>query len=202
MKIARVETLISRGSFANSTEWCEIRSVLHQSITAVVWTPGNAFFADHPQGDNKLREGNGIKHIEKQCMERLRSVGWTDERPLPFVPQLACRDMYAIFQATSGTVAMKLGVGSNSSSHHVLNTMAIGLMQGSLISASLVIPSSDLSKSLANGIGSFHEIEPYLDFWRTIPCQDGVFEIIVIEQAPKSPTTLRISKESDGRVNA
>lgn len=95
---------------------------------------------------------------------------------------------------------MEWETGNVSSSHRAMNKMALGLMKGGLVATSLVVPSRRLYKFLTDRIGNEPELEPYFDLWRSIPCQQGVFEVIVIEQDFESFDVPRIPKGTDGRA--
>jgi hypothetical protein len=69
-----------------------------------------------------------------------------------------------------------------------------------LVGAALVVPSRNLYRWLTDRIGNYPEIEPYLDLWKSIPCTNGVFEIIVIEQDAESTGVPKIPKGTDGRA--
>jgi len=60
MKITHVETLLSKGKFAQSNEWAELRSQLHEAIKRVDWPPGSGKFTIYPQSGKKTGEGNGV----------------------------------------------------------------------------------------------------------------------------------------------
>ena len=49
-------------------------------------------------------------------------------------------------------------------------------------------------------IGNLAELEPYLDLWRSIPCEQGVLEIVAIEHDATSTEVPRIPKGTSGRA--
>lgn len=199
MKIVQIETLISAGDFANSEEWGRIRLGLHESVAATDWPPGSGTFTIYPQSGKRRGEGNGVKPIKNECIRRLLALGWKTEEPLAVASNLQPGDLDAVYYSTAGPVAMEWETGNVSSSHRALNKMAIGLMQGLLVGASLVLPSRKLYKWLTDRIGNYPEIAPYLDLWRAVPVKNGVLEIIVIEQDAESLDVPRIPKGTDGR---
>lgn len=73
-------------------------------------------------------------------------------------------------------------------------------MRGALVGATLVVPSRQLYRWLTDRIGNFQELRPYLDLWKAIPCENGVFEIVEIEQDVESLDVPRIPKGTDGRA--
>ncbi|MDA1050793.1 MAG: hypothetical protein O3C40_09985 [Planctomycetota bacterium] len=200
MKIVHVETLLSKGSFSRSREWKRIRSGLHAAVRAVDWPPGSGMFTIYPQSGKRHGEGNGVKPIKNECLVRLCEQGWQSEVSLDILGSANPGDLDAVFNAKAGVVAMEWETGNISSSHRALNKLAIGLMRGSLVAATLVVPSRKLYKWLTDRIGNFQELHPYLDLWKSIPCENGVFEIVVIEQDAESLDVPRIPKGTDGRA--
>lgn len=198
MKIVHVERLISEGSFPRSREWKRIRSGLHDAVRAVDWPLGSGKFTIHPQSGKRRGEGNGVKPIKTECLVRL--CGWQSEVALDVLGSVNPGELDAVFNAKAGLVAMEWETGNISSSHRALNKLAIELMRGELVAATLVVPSRKLYKWLTDRIGNFQELHPYLDLWKSIPCENGVFEIVVIEQDAESLDVPRIPKGTDGRA--
>lgn len=106
----------------------------------------------------------------------------------------------AVLYTSFGPVAVEWETGNISSSHRALNKMALGLLKGILVSGTLVVPSRDMYRYLTDRVGNFPELEPYLDLWRSIPCREGVFEIVVIEHDAVSTDVPRIPKGISGRA--
>lgn len=201
MKIVHVETLVSKGPFARSREWKRIRRGLHEAIRAVDWPPGTGKFTIYPQSGKRRGEGNGVKPIKNECLVKLCEQGWQAESACGILDRINPGDIDAVFIAKAGAVAMEWETGNISSSHRALNKLSIGLMRGSLIGATLVVPSRKLYKWLTDRIGNFQELLPYLDLWKAIPCENGVLEIVVIEQDEESLDVPRIPKGTDGRAS-
>ena len=78
--------------------------------------------------------------------------------------------------------------------------MALGLMKGVLACGILVVPSRALYRFLTDRIGNFDELAPYLDLWKSIPCESGVLELVVIEHDATSTDVPRIPKGTSGRA--
>jgi len=55
---------------------------------------------------------------------------------------------------------------------------------------------------LTDRVGNYAELEPYLDLWRAVRCDNGVLEIVVIEHDDVSYDVPRIPKGTDGRALA
>ncbi len=200
MKIVHVEKLVSTGSFARSREWKRVRDGLHEAIRAVDWPPGTGKFTIYPQSGKRRGEGNGVKPIKNECIAKLCEQGWRAEIALDILGTANPGDLDAVFQAKAGAVAMEWETGNISSSHRALNKLSIGLMRGSLVGATLVVPSRRLYKWLTDRIGNFQELQPYLELWKSIPSENGVLEIVVIEQDDESLDVPRIPKGTDGRA--
>ena len=78
--------------------------------------------------------------------------------------------------------------------------MALGLLKGVLIAGILVVPSRNLYKYLTDRVANMEELEPYLDLWRSIPCKQGILEIVVVEHDATSTEVPRITKGTSGRA--
>lgn len=187
MKIVHVETLISNGAFPKSTEWKRIRRGLHQSVAAVDWPPGSGTFTIFPQSRKKPGEGNAVKPIKRDCIARLEKLGWIE-----------CA-LDAIFYSKAGPVVLEWKTGDISMNHQALNQMAMGLMKGHLIGASLVVPSHSLCEWLTDRICDYTDLIPYFDLWRSATCRNGVLEVIVVEQDAESFFVPRIPKRTGGK---
>jgi len=202
MKIVRVETLISAGPFARSQEWSAIWNDLLKKIGGVDWPPGSGKFTIYPESGKGRGKGNGVKPIKEGLIKRLKAQGWKPEEALPLAVATQPGELDAVLYTPRGPVALEWETGNISSSHRALNKMALGLMKGALVAGVLVVPSRKLYKFLTDRIGNFDELKPYLDVWKSLPCKEGVLEIVVIEQDAESKRVRRIPKGTDGRALA
>ena len=202
MKIIYTETLISRGPFALSEEWQHIRSSLHAAICAVAWPPGSAQFFIYPESGKKRGKGNGVKPIKVELMNALRDSGWLLEDPFPIAVSKRPGKIDAVLHTAHGAVALEWETGNISSSHRALNKMGLGLLHGLLAAGVLVVPTKTFAQYLTDRIGNYPELVPYLDLWRSIHCDAGVLEIVVVEQDGTSLEVPRIPKGLDGRALA
>ncbi len=200
MKILQVETLISQGAFAQSEEWREIRESFHSAIQRMDHPAGTEKFTLYAQSGKKRGEGNGVKPIKNSLMNYLEVSGWKLEEPLDIATRTRPGNLDAVLYTSFGPVAVEWETGNISSSHRALNKMALGLLKGILVSGTLVVPSRDMYRYLTDRVGNFPELEPYLDLWRSIPCCEGVFEIVVIEHDAVSTDVPRIPKGISGRA--
>jgi hypothetical protein len=80
--------------------------------------------------------------------------------------------------------------------------MALFLLEGKIAAGTLIVPTRALYKYLTDRVGNMQELEPYLELWRSIPCKNGVLEIIAIEHDAASIDVSRIAKGTDGRALA
>ncbi len=201
MKIVHVETLIRAGKFAASSNWRAIRADLHEKIRKVGWPPGSSTFTIYPESGKKRGKGNGVTPIKAGLMDELVKKRWRREQPLAIAVSKRPGVIDAILKTPRGKlVALEWETGNISSSHRALNKMALGLLKGVLSAGTLVVPSRKLYKFLTDRIGNFDELEPYLDLWKSIPCTDGVLEIVVVEHDAESTSVPRIPKGTAGRA--
>ena len=200
MKIVREETLICRGDYATSDDWRLTRSTLYQAIRNVDWPRGSGTFTIYPEEGKQRGKGNGVTPIKLGLMEELQSQGWKLEVPLDIAIVHRPGKLDAVLSTSHGPVALEWETGNISSSHRALNKMALGLMKGVLAGGILVVPSRPLYRFLTDRIGNFDELAPYLDLWRSIPCESGVLELVVIEHDATSTDVPRIPKGTSGRA--
>ena len=200
MKIVREETLISRGRYAESSEWARTRKSLYQAIREVDWPRGSGSFTIYPESGKGRAKGNGVAPIKLGLMKELKRQGWGLEQPLGIAIVKKPGKLDAVLRTSYGPVALEWETGNISSSHRALNKMALGLLKGVLACGILVVPSRELYKYLTDRIGNMDELEPYLDLWRCIPCAAGVLEIVAIEHDATSTNVPRIPKGTSGRA--
>lgn len=200
MKIVHVETVLSTGAFAASSEWASIRAKTLTSIRAVDWPHGSGRFTIYPELGKERRAGNGVRPIKEGLMRRLERAGWKIEQRVPIAARRQPGKIDAVLQTQSGPVALEWETGNISSSHRAVNKMALGLLHGVLAAGMLVVPSRALYRFLTDRIGNWDELEPYMDFWRSVPVSQGVLEIVVVEHDATSISVPRILKGTDGRA--
>jgi hypothetical protein len=200
MKIVHEETLIRIGKYSTSKAWRMTRSTLYQAIRNVDWPRGSGRFTIYPKSGKERGKGNGVTPIKLGLMEELHSQGWKLEQPLDLAILHRPGKMDAVLDTKYGPVALEWETGNISSSHRALNKMAIGLMRGVLACGILVVASRALYRFLTDRIGNFDELAPYLDLWRSIPCDSGVLELVVIEHDATSTDVPRIPKGTSGRA--
>ena len=200
MKISHNKTLIYQGQFSKSKEWKLAKKQVLNAVRLVDWPPGSGSFTINPQSGKKRGEGNGVKPIKAAAIKYLAEKGWKPEHPWPVGRRVRPGNMDAACKTSKGLVAFEWETGNVSSSHRSLNKMALGLLSGSLVAGILVIPSRKLYPFLTDRIGNYDELKPYFPLWSSTPCQEGVLEILVIEQDAESFEVPRIPKGTDGRA--
>lgn len=194
MKVVHIESLIERGTFPKSAEWIAERARLHDAIRRVDWPPGTGRFVIYPH-----RHANGVKPIKDGLLLELAADGWVLEKAAKNTLGKKLGAFDAAKSLGDGPVVLEWETGNVSSSHRSLNKMAMLLSAGTIIAGTLVVPSRKLYKFLTDRIGNVNELEPYFPLWSGVPCKNGVFEIVVIEQDDTSETVKKIPKGTDGR---
>jgi hypothetical protein len=81
-----------------------------------------------------------------------------------------------------------------------MNKLTMLVAEEVIAAGTLVVPSRKLYVYLTDRIGNIQELEPYLRLWRSVPCQKGVLEIVVIEHDATSEMVPKIPKGTDGRA--
>jgi hypothetical protein len=200
VKLVHVETVVSIGKFAESTEWNTIKSEVADAIRQMVWPPGSTKFTIHPQSGKKRNEGNGVVPIKHGLMEALLRKGWKTEVPLNISTVSRPGRLDAVVQTRYGPLALEWETGNISSSHRALNKMALGLLKGVLAGGMLVVPTRALYQYLTDRVGNWSELQPYLDLWKAIPYTAGILEILVVEHDDTSESVPCIPKITAGRA--
>jgi hypothetical protein len=200
VKIVQEETLLSCGKYAASKEWKKTRESLYKAIREVDWPRGSGTFTIYPELGKGRGQGNGVTPIKLGLMAELKQQGWKLEQPLDIAILKRPGKLDAVLYTDYGPVALEWETGNISSSHRALNKMALGMLKGVLAAGILVVPSRELYKYLTDRIGNMAELAPYLDLWRSVPCVNGVLEIVAIEHDATSTDVPRIPKGTDGRA--
>ncbi len=211
MKIVETVVLLSRGEFAESPEWAAIRDMIHAAISQAEWPVGSGSFVIHPQSGKKAGEGNGVVPIKAKPMKLLKEDGWSLEYPWEVATKTGVTgqkrakgsrpgDIDAAKQFDQGLVVVEWETGNVSSSHRAINKMALGLVAKKCVAGVLVIPNMKLAQYLTDRIGNIEEIRPYIPLWQNLSVEEGVLELVVIEQDGESLDSPRIPKGKDGRA--
>ncbi len=200
MKILKVYTLKSRGTYASSQHWKTTRHQIHAAIRKCEWPVGSGSFTIYPESGKKRGEGNGVKPIRDRFVESLQADGWTIEGKAKNALDERLGDFDAVLTGPDKPIAVEWETGNVSSSHRSMNKLML-LLKTRVISAGvLVVPSRELYVYLTDRIGNIQEIKPYFGLWKSVPCREGVLEIVVIEHDSVSKNVPRIPKGTDGRA--
>jgi hypothetical protein len=226
LKIVETVTLISAGSYPDSAEWKTQRDKIHKAIEGTVWPPKSGKFTIYPESGKKSGKGNGVKPIKAMTIDALTngcddtygqlnkakklptSACWVREVPFPPLPPPGKAPRVKkgerpgksdlIYLCGQGLICFEWETGNISSSHRSLNKMAQGLMSGDVQAGVLVVPSCKMAPYLTDRIGNIDELRWYFPLWKATPCDNGVLEIIVIEQDAESLDVPKIPKGTDG----
>jgi len=202
MKIIKIEELIHQGPFAESNLWNSVNKYIQKEIKTIEHPIGTGKFTIHPESGKKRGEGNGVTPIKQSLMKRLFERGWKLEEPLPIATRKSPGKLDAVYYSPEGNIVLEWETGNISSSHRALNKMSLGLLKGIITAGILIVPSREMYKYLTDRVGNISELEPYLDLWRAVRCDNGVLEIVVIEHDDVSLDVPRIPKGTDGRALA
>lgn len=202
MKIVREVSLIKRGDFAKSREWASARRKLCAAIKKVEWPKGSGKFTIYAEKGKGRGKGNGVKPIKDGLMLDLKAQGYDLQSPAVLTSNRRFGSFDALLHTSRGPAVVEWETGNISSSHRSLNKMALFLSEGKIAAGVLIVPSREMYQYLTDRVGNIRELDPYLDFWRNIPCQEGVLEIVVIEHDATSLNVPKIKKGTDGRALA
>jgi hypothetical protein len=195
MKIVQVETVISCGEYAGSKHWQASKAKIHEAVKKCEWPIGSGSFTIYPE-----KTGNGVVPIKKEFVEALRQFGWVIEGVAKNHIGESIGDFDAVAPGPSGPLVAEWETGNISSSHRSMNKLTMLVAKEIIAAGVLVVPSRKLYTYLTDRIGNITEIQPYLDLWKSVPCKNGVLEIIVIEQDAVSENVPKIPKGTDGRA--
>lgn len=201
MKIAETHDVFSQGSFPQSEEWRSACAQVKDAIRVTDWPHGSGKFIIFPQSGKKRGEGNGVVPIKKPCIEHLQQSGWLTEKLPPLeVGVMRPGDLDALFHCSGGYIGFEWETGNISSSHRSINKLLLTMQLGGLIGGFIVVPSDKLKPYLTDRIGNIGELRPYLPLWGSIPIQEGILQIVVVEHDATSFDVPRIPKGTDGRA--
>lgn len=195
MRIVHVETVLSCGPYAKSAHWEETRRAIHAAVRLCDWPSGSGTFTINP-----VRKGNGVVPIKNEFIKELHRLEWTIEGSAKNHLGQGLGDFDAVIPGPEGVIVAEWETGNISSSHRSMNKLTMLVANRVIAAGVLIIPSRALYLYLTDRIGNYREIEPYLRLWKSVPCEVGVLEIIVIEQDAESRDAPLIPKGTDGRA--
>jgi hypothetical protein len=200
MKIVKVVTLHKCGSYAASIHWRKTRKQIHSAVKRCEWPIGSGSFTIYPQSGKKRNEGNGVGPIRREFVAFLQKSGWVIEGPAKNALDQRIGDFDAVLTGPEKPIVVEWETGNISSSHRSMNKLTMLLSCGIISAGVLVVPSRKLYVYLTDRIGNIRELEPYFELWKSVPCESGVLELVVIEQDAESYDVPRIPKTTAGRA--
>lgn len=198
MRIVRVETLLSCGRYPKSRHWRRTRKTIYEAVSRCCWPPGSESFTIYPESGKRRGEGNGVLPIKREFVQHLREKGWAIEGKAKNALGQHVGDFDAVIAGPDGPVVVEWETGNISSSHRSMNKMLMLLSSGLVAAGTLVVPSRELYKYLTDRVGNVQELEPYFQLWKSIPCENGLLEIVVIEHDGTSYDVPKIPKLTSG----
>jgi hypothetical protein len=192
MQIKHIETLVSAGEFACSNEWAELRAQLHAAVRRVDWPSGSGSLTIHPGSARDRGLANGLAPIKTALMEQLRGAAWLLEERLDIAQTTQPEKIDAVFRMVQGDFAVEWETGDISSSHRAMNKLGLAMLKRILVGGTLIVPTSNFYQYLSDRVGNWDELAPYLDLWKSIPIQNGVWEVVVVEHDATSTGVPRI----------
>jgi hypothetical protein len=195
MKIVQEISLISIGSFEESSDWSIVRDEIREAISLIVHPSGTTNFTINP-----ARHGNGVKPIKEACMIALKNrFGWKLETSINYATRSPGK-VDATKALDNHLFALEWETGNISSSHRAVNKMVLGLLRGVFLGAVLVLPSRRLYPYLTDRVGNYEELEPYFDVWRAVRLEGEFLAIFVIEHDQVDSNVPTLTKGTDGRA--
>jgi hypothetical protein len=195
MKIVHVETVLTCGPYARSVHWAKTKAAIHKAVKKCDWPPGSGKFTINP-----VKMGNGVKPVKNEFIKELKRLEWTIEGKAKNVLDQRLGDFDAVISGPTGFIVAEWETGNISSSHRSMNKLTMLVADGLIAAGVLVVPSRNLYLYLTDRIGNYRELEPYLKLWKSVPCKEGILEIVVIEQDKESKDVQFIPKGTDGRA--
>jgi hypothetical protein len=188
VKIVDVITLQSCGPYAGSAHWRRTRKQIHQAVKRCEWPVGSGSFT----------------------IGELKRRGWVIEGKAKNALAQELGDFDAVLPGPEKPIVVEWETGNISSSHRSMNKLTMLVSCGVISAGILVVPSRKLYAYLTDRIGNVayltdrignvRELEPYFGLWKSVPCDSGVLELVVIEHDAESYDVPRIPKMTAGRA--
>ncbi|ANA19630.1 restriction endonuclease [Salmonella enterica] len=196
MRIKRETVLIANDNFTNSSAIIHLKNDINNAIEKAVWPQGNDRFSINP-----TYKGNGVKPIKQECMAHLYSKGWFLEQRLKISSESNAGPIDAVYPITDHLYfAVEWETGNISSSHRALNKICLGILNGSLLGGTLILPSREMYPFLTDRIGNYQELSPYFNVWRNFNIANGYLSVIEVEHDEIDVNAPLIPKGTDGRA--
>lgn len=115
--------------------------------------------------NNSSKHCNGVVPIKEGCYQLLEEeYGWFREKPLDsFSEKGGPIDVYKEFHSNKDflRVGLEFETGNISSAHRSMNKLALGIANGDLDFAVLIMPVHNLSYYLTDRVSNYEELYPY-----------------------------------------
>ncbi len=190
---------MSCGAYSRSKHWAKTRAQIRTAVRRCAWPPGSKKFTIYPQSGKKRGEGNGVGPIRREFVAELKRRGWVIEGAAKNALGQSLGDFDAVLPGPVKPIVAEWETGNISSSHKSINKLAMLLADRIISAGTLIVPSRKLYAFLTDRIGNIQELEPYFRLWRSVPCREGVLEIVVIEYDAQSYDVPKIPKMTAGR---
>jgi hypothetical protein len=198
MKIVHRQDILRKGLLADSQDILDATREIEEAISEISWPSGADGFYLNP--DTGTKHNNGVKPIKEACITYLKGVGWQDELRSRAKGVAGTGPLDAVKETPHGLFAIEWETGNISSSHRALNKICLGVLNKELAGGVLVLPSNILYPYLTDRVGNYRELVPYLPLWESVPYDEGVIFIIVVEHDGLKEGIARIPKGTDGRA--
>lgn len=203
VKLVEEVELIRAGQVGESVELELALNEVREAVHRVKWPPGSNEFYIYPESGKKRGRGNGVVPIKKEFMKAIGDLGWGTEEDFPVdaaVDGSAFGEMDASKRFNDHLFLVEWETGNISSSHRSLNKAGIGLVNGVVAGAVIIVPSGRLAPFLTDRIGNIRELRGYFPLFRSLQVDNGFLAVFCIEQDADSYDVPRIPKGTDGRA--
>jgi hypothetical protein len=186
VRIVAVYVLQNRGVFAASEELTSIHTRLKEAVGRVSLPWGRGEFTAHAEGRKRRSDGSSVRPIKDRLMLELEEKGWERDGRLAIAGLSRPARFDAVFRTSCGPAVLEWTTGDDCACHRTLNRMALGLFKRAIVCGILIVSSPVLRLHLTDCLCDVSKLKPYLDFWKSLPCQEGVIEVVVVEHDEKS----------------
>lgn len=150
--------------------------------------------------NNTGKNCNGVVPLKEPCYCMLEETyGWYREKPLAILSEKGGPiDVYKAFADNNGSfhVGIEFETGNISSAHRSMNKLSLGVHNGELDLAVLMMPMHRLSYYLTDRVANYEELEPYFSLVSDVP-----FIIIGFDVEEYSANVPCLAKGRDGMSN-
>ncbi len=150
--------------------------------------------------NNSAKNCNGVVPIKEDCYKMLEEhYGWYREKPLDVLSEKGGPiDVYKAFSGECDTlrVGLEFETGNISSAHRSMNKLSLGIEEGELDLAVLLMPVFNLSRYLTDRVSNYEELEPYYPL-----VKDRPFIILGFEAEKYDCHFPLLAKGKDGMSN-